>query len=133
VGFFFVSILFQSFYDSSREMMMMLMLMQKYSVPMFRQCSADWNRPKLLILKEKSVLFLCLFQCSNIYIKVDEFQKHFTMYSGLRVSGRSSLGKGVKNTEHWNRNDNEAPKPLISLAFLLLKNTEQRWNKRNNA
>lgn len=75
-------------------------------------------------------MFVPMFH--NIY-KSTRGAKHFTMYSDFARFGRTSLGKGVKKPEQWNRNDNEAPNTLISLTFFELKNTEQRWNTRNNA
>jgi len=75
-------------------------------------------------------MFVPMFQ--YIY-KGSRIQKTLYNVKWRGVSDRSSLGKGVKNTEQWNRTDNEARNYMISLTFSPLKNTEHGWNMRNNA
>jgi len=100
--------------------------MQKYSVPFVPQCSVRLEHGKSLILKAFLPLLVCLFQCSNIYIKVAESQNHFTMLSGEGFQVGRALGKALKTRN----NGTELTTKLVTIWFHWLF---RHWKTRNMA
>jgi hypothetical protein len=75
-------------------------------------------------------MFVPLFH--NIY-KGRREAKYFTMLSALGRLDRQRFVQTHILGGTLEQADNEAPNMLISLHFSPIRNTEQRWNRRNNA
>jgi hypothetical protein len=130
--------LFQPFYDSSKGMMMMQtnLLTQVNAKVFCSVCSAMFRSTgtrQVVDFKGFFTTFSMFVPMFQYIYKGSRIQKTLYNVKWRGVSGWTSLGKGVKNTEQWNRTDNEARNYMISLTFSQLKNTEHGWNMRNNA
>jgi len=75
-------------------------------------------------------MFVPLFH--NIY-KGRREAKYFTMLSDSGKLDRQRFVQTHILGGTLEQADNEAPNMLISLHFSPIRNTEQRWNRRNNA
>lgn len=127
VGFFFVSILFQPFHDSSKGMMMLMHKLTDVNTKVFcSNCSAMFHlleQTQVVDFKGENgtfSMFVPMFH--NIY-KGSRMAKYFTMLSDWGRLARTSLVQTHIQGGTMEQPANEASNTMISLNFSPFRST----------